>query len=151
MQVEIEMTQEMARREGANDIDVLDASGNEVTTVAAAIDNANRKKITVALPTGLPPGAYTVKWKTLSTEDGDSEDGQYVFTYDPSKPADPGRTNLRENAVGVTPGSAANGSSVPAVTVDEDDGMSWILVAGVGVAGIVVGSGTTFLLVQRRA
>jgi hypothetical protein len=37
------------------------------------------------------------------------------------------------------------------VTVDEDDGMSWILVAAVGLAGLVVGSGTTFLLVQRRA
>jgi len=148
--VTIEMTQEMARREGANDIDVFDASGKEVTVVAAAIDNGNRRKISVALPGGLPAGAYTVKWKTLSAEDGDPDQGEYVFTYDPSRPADPGRTNLKEDAPGVTP-AGDGGSAGTAIVQGGDDGMSWILVAAVGVAGLAIGSGATFLLVQRRA
>ncbi len=149
-QVTIEMTQEMARRGGANDIDVFDASGKEVTTAGAAIDNGNRRKITVALPSILPPGAYTVKWKTLSAEDGDAEAGEYVFTYDPTKPAEPGRTNLKGDAPAPTTVSGDERPVAPDVVDGADDGMSWILVAAVAIAGLAVGSGATFLLVQRR-
>jgi methionine-rich copper-binding protein CopC len=150
-QVEIVMSQEMARREGANDIDVVDAAGTEVTRIAAVIDHGDLRKISVPLPSDLAPGAYTVKWKTLSSEDGDAEEGEYVFTYDPSEPANPGRTNLREEVPVETPtngdGSAA---PLPVSGGGDDDGMSWILVAAVGLAGMAVGSGATFLLVQRK-
>jgi copper transport protein len=66
------MSQEMVIREGANDIDVLDSDGREVTTIAATVDRADRKKLSVALPSSLATGKYTVKWKTVSSEDGDS-------------------------------------------------------------------------------
>jgi methionine-rich copper-binding protein CopC len=149
-QVEIVMTQEMFDREGANDIDVFDAQGIEVTAIAAVVDRGNRNRISVPLPTNLAPGQYTVKWKTLSADDGDSEDGEYVFTYDPSKPSDPGRTTLSEAPV--TPGGEGSPTPPPARSVVDggDEGMSWILVAAVGVAGLAIGSGATFLLVQRR-
>jgi methionine-rich copper-binding protein CopC len=153
-QVEIVMTQEMARRAGGNDIDVLDASGNEVTTIAAVIDNGDRRKLSVPLPSELPPGKYSVKWKTISADDGDPAEGEYVFTYDPSKPADPGRENLTEAAV--TPGAGGDGETdngqqaAPGFGSGGDSGVSWVLVAAVGVAGLTIGSGATFLLVQRR-
>jgi methionine-rich copper-binding protein CopC len=153
-QVEIVMTQDLARREGANDIDVLDSTGAEVTTIAAVIDNGDRRKISVPLPDDLKPGSYTVKWKTLSAEDGDAEDGEYVFVYDPSKPADPGRVELKEAPPTVASGDGETGAPPAARTSPTigggDDGMSWILVVAVGVAGLAIGGGATFLLVQRR-
>src|SRR6185436_1659036 len=82
--VVIEMSQEMTRREGANDIDVLDAAGTEVTTVAATVDNNDRKKLSVPLPANLPAGKYVVNWKTVSADDGDSANGQLSFTIDPT-------------------------------------------------------------------
>ncbi len=99
-QVVIVMSQEMAIRDGANDIDVFDASGNEITVVAATIDRSDRRKITVALPSNLGPGKYTVKWKTLSAEDGDSAEGppeneDITFTVDPAAQPNPGKTELR--------------------------------------------------------
>jgi methionine-rich copper-binding protein CopC len=151
-QIQIVMSQEMARREGANDIDVFDAAGAEVTRIAAVIDNGDRRRISVVLPSDLAPGEYTVKWKTLSSEDGDSDEGEYSFTFDPTRPEDPGQTNLREDVPAETPPNGDNSSAPPAVIAGggDDDGMSWALVAAVGLAGLAVGSGATFLLVQRR-
>lgn len=150
-QVEIVMSQEMFLREGANDIDVFDASGAEVTRIAAVVDRGDRRKISVPLPSDLAPNSYTVRWKTLSAEDGDSDEGEYVFTYDPAKPAEPGRTNLRDEAPEVTPADGDSPAApLPIPGANSDSGMSWILVAAVGVAGLTLGSGVTFLLVQRK-
>jgi methionine-rich copper-binding protein CopC len=153
-QIQITMSQEMFDREGANDIDVIAEDGTEVTRVAAAVSRGDRRNISVALPADLQPGAYTVRWKTLSAEDGDTDEGEYTFTYDPSRPADPGQTNLREDVPAETPANGDNSSDgppAPAVGVSPgDDGMSWILVTAVGIAGLALGSGATFLLVQRR-
>ncbi len=150
--IQIVMSQEMAIREGANDIDVINAEGTEVTRIAAVVDRGDRRRISVPLPSDLAPGSYTVQWKTLSSEDGDTDEGEYVFTYDPSKPEDPGRTNLRDEVPVETPANGDDSSAPPpAVTVADDSGMSWILVAAVAVAGLAIGSGATFLLVQRRA
>lgn len=151
-QIEIEMSQEMARREGANDIDVFNESGEEVTTVAAVIDNANRRKLSVPLPTSLPPGVYTVKWKTLSAEDGDPADGEYTFTIDPDGTAAPGKTNLREN-LPTAPAEEPGAQQPPAQNVDVSGGgagTSWVLVTAVAVGCLVLGSGTTYLLVQKK-
>src|SRR5215216_411426 len=63
-EVVLVMRQEMVIREGANDIDVLDSTGKEVTTIAATVDRADRKKLSVAMPSSLATGKYTVKWKT---------------------------------------------------------------------------------------
>lgn len=156
-QVLIEMSQEMAREAGANDIQVLDAGGKNVATGPAVIDNNDRKKLTVALAANLPTGTYTVKWKTLSADDGDPADGSYTFTFDPSKPASPGNENVRPDLLGN--GSAGGGATAapstppPASTSiggGSDSGVSWITVAAVGVAMLVVGSGGTWFLVQKR-
>lgn len=142
----IEMTQDMAREGGANDIDVLDSSGREVTTIAAVVDNGNRKRLSVALPTSLAIGKYSVKWKSLSADDGDAAEGTLTFTYDPSKPPDPGKTTLKEDLLSA-PGA---GQSAPTALGGTDSGRSWVLVVAVAIAAFALGGGGTFLLVQKR-
>src|SRR3970040_1577768 len=55
-EVVLVMTKEMLRQAGANDIDVGDAEGREVTEVAASIDNADRRRLSVPVPAAFPPG-----------------------------------------------------------------------------------------------
>ena len=104
------------------------------------------KKLSVALPSGLPVGLYTVRWKTLSADDGDSAEGTLTFTYDPSKPPDPGRTTLKEDLLS-PPGA---GQSAPTALGGTDSGRSWVLVVAVAIAAFALGGGGTFLLVQKR-
>lgn len=142
------MSEEMARQAGGNDIVVQDSTGAEVTRQPAAIDAANRKKLSVPLPAGLAPGAYTVRWRTLSADDGDPASGNYTFTFDPNGTASPGKEAVREDAPGVktpsTDGAASAGSA------DSGGGTSWVLVAAVAVAMFVLGAGGAFVLVQKR-
>jgi methionine-rich copper-binding protein CopC len=148
-EIAFEMSQEMAREAGANDIDVFDAGGNEVTAVAAVIDNADRTRLTVPLPADLLPGTYTVKWKTLSSEDGDPANGSVTFTYDPAATPAAGKEVLREDLLGGSTGSEA--TPAPTIAVGgESTGVTWILVAAVGLGMFVAGAGGTFLLVQKR-
>jgi len=146
--VVLEMTQEMARREGANAIDVFDASGKEVTTADAVVDNADRQKLSVALPADLPTGAYTVRWKTVSADDGDPADGQFSFTVDPNRAPDPGKSDLRATAVTSTTGTPAAAVPIEGPATG-NGGTSWVLVVAVAVGMFVLGAGGTFLLVRR--
>ena len=148
--IAFEMSQEMAREAGANDIDVFDADGNEVTAVAAVIDNANRTRLTVPLPADLLPGSYTVQWKTLSSEDGDPANGSIAFTYDPSATPADGKEVLREDLLGGN-NAGSGATAAPVIDVGGDSaGLTWMLVAAVGVGMFAVGAGATFLLVQKR-
>ncbi len=150
-EVVFEMSQELAREPGANDIDVIDAEGSEVTSVAAVIDNANRARLSVPLPADLAPGTYTVRWKTLSSEDGDDASGETIFTYDPAAAASPGKEVLREDLAGGEPTPGGAGGPAPALEGGGNaDGVTWILVMAVGVGMLVLGAGGTFLLVQKR-
>lgn len=144
------MTQDMARQTGANDIDVFAEDGTEVTVVAAAIDNSDRRTLRVPMPDDLDPGTYTVRWKTLSDEDGDPDSGEFTFTYDPAGPAVEGTVSLgRTTPVEPTATSAA--PSGPTIGLGGDDGgMSWVLVAAVGAGTFVLGCGVTYVLVQKR-
>lgn len=148
--VVIEMSQDMARQAGGNDIDVIGPAGTEITTETAAIDSANRRVLSVGLPANLPAGKYVVKWKSLSADDGDPANGELSFTVDPSGQAQPGKEILREELGNspTQPASRGSVSTVPAVT--EPDGVTWVLVVAVGVGALVLGAGGTFLLVDRR-
>lgn len=147
--VVMEMSQEMARSAGRNDIDVFDAAGKEVTEAAAVIDDSGRKRLSVALPGGLAPGAYSVRWTTLSADDGDDASGQTTFTYDPGATPVAGKEILREDLLGggATPPPA---SAIPEMTGSGSNGMSWVLVAAVGAGMLVLGAGGAYLLVQKR-
>lgn len=149
-EIVIEMTQDMFSREGANDIDVMDASGKEITTVAAVVDRNDRRRLSVVVPSTLTPGVYTVNWKTLSADDGDDAKGSLSFTYDPNGTASPGKEVLKEDILG--PGPTPEAESPPAAlsVAGSDNGVNWILVVAVGVGMFVVGAGASFLLVQKR-
>lgn len=146
----IQMTQEMARQAGGNDIEVFDASGKKVTTVAAVIDNSDRRKISVPLPSNLAVGTYTVKWKTLSADDGDPANGELTFTYDPAKTPAAGKENLVDT--GAPPESPATSAPGSAASLDGGGGgTSWVLVVAVAVGMFALGSGSTYLLVNKKA
>jgi methionine-rich copper-binding protein CopC len=148
-QVTIEMSQDMARQAGANDIVVADATGKQVTTAVATIDDSDRKKLSVPLPNDLAVGVYTVNWKTLSADDGDAANGTFQFTYDPAKPPAAGTVTLSDTNVG-TPATAAAKPPALDASGGSDNGTSWVLFAAVAVGMLVIGAGGTFLLVNRR-
>lgn len=147
-EVVILMSQDMARREGANDIDVFDAAGTEVTTLTAVIDNGDRSRLSVLLPAAMPPGVYTVRWKTLSADDGDAANGEYLFTIDPSGTADPGQETLREDLLG---GAATPDPAGPLV-IDArgDGGVPWTLLIATATGMFVLGAGSAYVLIQKR-
>jgi len=148
-EVSITMSQEMFDDgKGGNDIDVRDATGKEVTAVAAVLDRNDRTRLSVPLPTTLTPGKYTVKWKTLSADDGDAAQGELRFTYDPNGTANPGTEELRPDVLGGDEGP--DDSSAPVTIESPDDGVTWVLVAAVGLGMFVLGAGGTFLLVQKK-
>ena len=156
-QIVFEMSQDMARQNDAsgkpaNDISVFDASGKQVTTAPAVIDDADRKKLTVAMPPTLAVGTYTMKWKTLSADDGDPANGQFTFTYDPSKPAATGTEVTRDTGIGAAASPTSDAAAAPASSVGGGggSGTSWVLVMAVAVGMLAVGSGGTFLLIQKR-
>ncbi|MBI5947725.1 MAG: copper resistance protein CopC [Chloroflexi bacterium] len=141
------MTQELARQQGANDIDVVDAKGVEVTTEAAVISDTNRRLLSVNLPTSLPAGDYTVRWKTLSAEDGDGATGQTTFRIDPNAIPSPGKEVLKASVLGETPTPAPGLADF----AEGGGGTSWVLVTAVGLAALVAGAGAMYLLGPRRA
>jgi hypothetical protein len=83
VRVEICFTQELFRRQGENRIEVFDAVDRPVHAGEAQVDNDNRSHLSVELLPDLPPGTYRVVWHSLSAEDGDNDEGEFSFTYDP--------------------------------------------------------------------
>lgn len=79
-QVRIWFTQELFRRQGLNSIEVYAADGARQDREDAAIDDDDRTLMTVSLNPALPAGIYTVRWHTVSAEDGHEGDGEFTFT-----------------------------------------------------------------------
>lgn len=157
---EIEMSQEMFKDNiGSNDIDIFNASGEEVTAIAAVIDNSDRKRLSVALPSNMEPGEYRVEWKTLSADDGDNANGTLSFTYDPNGTADPGVEQLKEGAApeptadaGVTPSGVSGAQpSEPSSSLSNDKAsVTWVTTIAVGIATFLLGAGVSYLFVDRK-
>ena len=85
-QVQIWFTQELFRREGQNSLEVYGPDDQRVDQDDAAIDDDNRKLMTVSLLSDLPNGVYTVRWRTLSADDGDDAEGEFQFTIQADEP-----------------------------------------------------------------
>lgn len=84
--VEVWFTQELFRREGANRLEVIGPGGSQVDLSDSRIDDDDRTHVLVSLQPDLPAGIYTVRWFNVSLEDGHEEEGEFVFTIDPSAP-----------------------------------------------------------------
>jgi methionine-rich copper-binding protein CopC len=78
-QVQIWFTQELFRRQGENRIEVYAADGARVDLDDDAIDDDDRRLMTVSLAPDLPDGLYTVNWRVLSADDGHPSDGEFTF------------------------------------------------------------------------
>ncbi|HYU18623.1 MAG TPA: copper resistance CopC family protein [Chloroflexota bacterium] len=78
-------TQEMMSR---SSLMVVDETGTQVDLGDGRVDldDPDRKVMLVSLP-GLPTGVYTVKWMTISAEDGDDADGTFAFGVGVTPPA----------------------------------------------------------------
>ena len=85
-QVQVWFTQDLFRREGQNTLEVYGPDDQRVDLDDAAIDDDNRKLMTVSLQSDLPNGVYTVRWRTLSADDGDTAEGEFQFTIQADEP-----------------------------------------------------------------
>jgi methionine-rich copper-binding protein CopC len=85
-QVDVWFTQEMFRREGENTLSVIGPNGQPVNVGSVTLDSEDRTHLFIALNAGLGPGEYVVSWATLSAVDGDTAEGEFRFTVDPSAP-----------------------------------------------------------------
>lgn len=113
-QVQIWFTQELFRREGQNSLEVYGPDEQRVDLDDAAIDDDDRKLMTVSLQSDLANGLYTVRWGTLSADDGDDAEGEFQFTIQAEGPAtEAGQaTGRAQPTIPATPTSAA-GNAVP--------------------------------------
>lgn len=80
--VSVWFTQDLFRREGMNGIEVYNEEGIRVDQDDATIDDDNRRLMTVSLAPDLASGVYTVRWYTLSAEDGHEGSGEFGFSVD---------------------------------------------------------------------
>jgi methionine-rich copper-binding protein CopC len=80
--VSVTFTEELASIQ----IAITGPHGTEVTTDNATIDLAHRTNASVPIKND-GPGVYTVVWKNVSGDDGDPNDGAFVFTVAGTPPA----------------------------------------------------------------
>src|SRR5579859_1790651 len=66
-------------------ISILGPHGKEVTTAPAKFDLSQRHNASVTMGDD-GPGVYTVLWHNVSGDDGDPNDGQFVFTVAAAAP-----------------------------------------------------------------
>ena len=77
--VEIRFTQEVAS--DGTVLRVAGPDGGQVDLGDTALDlyDPERKRVTVSLRPHLGPGTYTVRWTSLSAEDGETDSGALTF------------------------------------------------------------------------
>ncbi len=138
-------TQELFRRAGANALEVTGPDGTRVDTGDTVIDEADRQHMWVALQPDLPPGEYTVLWRTLSATDGDEAEGTFVFTIDPDATPVPTPTATETPTAGPeTPTPTATEPPPPAAADDGTPFPWWAVLAGGGV--LLAGLGAAWAL-----
>lgn len=122
-QVQIWFTQELFRREGQNTLEVYGPDDLRVDLDDAAIDDDNRKLMTVSLQSDLPNGVYTVRWRTLSADDGDAAEGEFQFTIqvdEPEEEATPTATSTPAPTATEEATPTATSTPVPTATEEAD-------------------------------
>jgi methionine-rich copper-binding protein CopC len=133
--VEIFTKQDMRRQAGANVLTVADERGTRVDTNDVAIEDANRRHMTVGLRPGLPAGRYVVSFQTLSDEDGETDKGSFAF-YVGSQPTD--AQKAQDAQLQLTTASAdgdAGSSSLPLIIAAI---VVVVLIAAIGIGGWLV-------------
>lgn len=79
-QIELHFTQQLFRREGANQLRIERAAdGAAISLGDVVIDNTDRAAMRADVLGPLLPGRYLVSWQNLSADDGDTDSGVYPF------------------------------------------------------------------------
>ena len=116
-------------------------AGAMTSGVRAAVDRADRTKMTVTTPP-LADGKYTVKWAAVTEDDNGHTNGDLSFTVSESATSGPSSGNTGNT--GSTPGSS-NNQSMPPTGVGDLPPLAGIL-AGAALALAILGAA-----VRRRA
>jgi methionine-rich copper-binding protein CopC len=117
--IDVWFTQELFRRAGANAIEVRASDDRRVDRGEPEVDADDRTHLSVGVEP-LEAGTYSVTWRSLSALDGDTAEGTFEFTVDPSMPVP-------------TAGAAASPASSPAAS---DEPSSTLRGSSSGVAGV---------------
>lgn len=120
-QVQIWFTQELFRRQGENRIEVYAADGERVDLDDAAIADDDRRLMSISLQPDLPDGLYTVRWHTLSADDGHPGDGEFTFVVGDATiaPAESAPSTHDHGQAVATPEAAASAAAEAAETPSE--------------------------------
>ena len=96
-------------------ISITGPQGGEVTTAPATFNLENRRQASVPLKDD-GPGTYTVLWHNISGDDGDPNDGQFVFTVAGAAPttASPSTSTSTTQTTTSQPGAGAQTSAAAA-------------------------------------
>jgi methionine-rich copper-binding protein CopC len=116
----IAYTQELASIQ----IAVTGPDGSNVTTGPASFDLNERHHASVPIRSA-GPGTYTVVWHNVSGDDGDPNDGSFVFTVAAPAPTAVSTTTpppgQPTSAPSSAPAGAAAATATPAPTISPDD------------------------------
>jgi methionine-rich copper-binding protein CopC len=142
--VEIFTSQDLRRAAGTYEITVADERGARVDNGDTRIDDSNRRRFQVTLKPDLPPGRYVVRFKTLSDEDGEEDEGAFAF-YVGTQPTDAqraqdGQLRLTKDEVPQT----------PLVQEGPQAGISTIVAGAIAAAAIAILGVAAWLLLLRR-
>lgn len=92
-EINLWFTQELFRRAGANTITLMDGDGTEWPTDTVVLDDNDRHHLWADILQPLPSNRYLVQWTNLSAEDGDADEGTYVFYVGRAPTADERETD----------------------------------------------------------
>ena len=112
--LDITFTQQIQKVSGTYAIDVAHDRGASVSVGAAAVDQADRTKLSVALQAGLAPGRYVVNWKNVSDDDGDPATGAFSFYVGKQPNANDLENDKQLESVGFEDETATAGTTMPA-------------------------------------
>ena len=117
--LEITFTEDVQKVSGTYAIDVAHDRGASVISGAAAVDEADRSKVSVALQPGLTAGRYVVNWKNVADGDGDPATGAFSFYIGKQPNANDLENDQQLEAVGFEEetagaGTTTAGTSTPA-------------------------------------
>lgn len=113
---------------------VYDKTGKVVSTSQAQISASDPYTASVTMA-GDGSDIYRVDWNNVSAEDNDPTLGAFVFGVDPS-----GATDKVPPVATATPTSPAS-----------SNGVAPVVAALIGIAGLVIGAGFTFVSLRPRA
>lgn len=167
-QVSLTFSQEIQKITGTYGITVSDAGGADVTAAPAAVNDADRTNMTVALRPSLPAGRYVVAWKNVSDADGDPAEGAFAFyvgrqptaaelAEDAKLPGEEEETPVASVTAAASPTRAPAGSATAAApsAPDGDGGGANVgLIVGIAAGALavaVVAGGAAYWLRRGRA